>query len=111
MTPLTIVSPTLIPEPVAAITESPRELENTEPKAIDRLSALLQLLSPEQQQKVLDFTEFLLKKEGVQVPPKSIWEKIDEHMAQIPDEEWEKVPIDGSYQHDHYLYGTPKRDL
>jgi hypothetical protein len=111
MTPSTIVSPILAPEPVAAIIESPPELENTEPKAIDRLSALLQLLSPEQQQKVLDFTEFLLKKEGVQVPPKSIWEKIREHMAEIPEEELALLPTDGSYQHDHYLYGTPKREL
>ena len=26
----------------------------------------------------------------------------------IPDEEWERLPSDLSYNHDHYLYGTPK---
>jgi hypothetical protein len=29
----------------------------------------------------------------------------------IPDEEWEKLPTDLSTQHDHYLYGTPKRQI
>ena len=27
----------------------------------------------------------------------------------IPLEEFEKLPKDGAHQHDHYLYGTPKR--
>lgn len=38
-----------------------------------------------------------------------IWEIIAELSAQIPFEEWEKLPSDGSEQHDHYLYGAPKR--
>ncbi len=28
----------------------------------------------------------------------------------IPIEEFEKLPKDGAHQHDHYLYGTPKRN-
>ena len=31
--------------------------------------------------------------------------------ADLPDEAWADVPADGADQHDHYLYGTPKRDL
>jgi hypothetical protein len=27
----------------------------------------------------------------------------------VPPEEWEKLPTDLSEQHDHYIYGTPKR--
>ena len=27
----------------------------------------------------------------------------------IPEEEWAKLPVDGAEQHDHYIYGTPKR--
>jgi Arc/MetJ-type ribon-helix-helix transcriptional regulator len=42
-------------------------------------------------------------------PRKPIWEKILENAASIPAEEWDKVPTDGSEQHDHYIYGTPKR--
>ena len=38
-----------------------------------------------------------------------IWEEILELTADIPDEEWNKLPVDGAEQHDHYIYGTPKR--
>ena len=40
-------------------------------------------------------------------PP--IWERIAALGAQIPPEELDKLPTDGASQHDHYLYGTPKR--
>jgi len=42
-------------------------------------------------------------------PPKPIWQRILERSAAIPDEEWDKLPTDLAEQHDHYLYGTPKR--
>jgi antitoxin component of MazEF toxin-antitoxin module len=42
-----------------------------------------------------------------QRPP--IWERIAALVADIPPEELDKVPTDGASQHDHYLYGTPKR--
>jgi len=41
--------------------------------------------------------------------PQPIWERILERSAAIPDEEWAKLPADGAEQHDHYIYGTPKR--
>jgi Arc/MetJ-type ribon-helix-helix transcriptional regulator len=40
---------------------------------------------------------------------KPIWEIAQEIAASIPDEEWAKLPTDGAEQHDHYIYGTPKR--
>jgi len=40
---------------------------------------------------------------------KPIWERILERSAAIPDEEWDKLPVDGAEQHDHYIYGTRKR--
>jgi Arc/MetJ-type ribon-helix-helix transcriptional regulator len=40
---------------------------------------------------------------------KPIWERILERSAAIPDEEWDKLPTDQAEQHDHCLYGTPKR--
>ncbi|UBF29303.1 hypothetical protein K9N68_16585 [Kovacikia minuta CCNUW1] len=33
---------------------------------------------------------------------------IDEIRAQVPDEEWKKLPTDLSKNIDHYLYGSPK---
>jgi antitoxin component of MazEF toxin-antitoxin module len=38
-----------------------------------------------------------------------IWERIIALTADAPPEELDKPPIDGASQHDHYLYGTPKR--
>ena len=40
---------------------------------------------------------------------KPIWEEIEELTADIPDEEFLKLPSDGAAQHDHYIYGLPKR--
>lgn len=41
--------------------------------------------------------------------PRPIWEVIQEISATVPDEAWDGVPTDLAAQHDHYLYGTPKR--
>jgi hypothetical protein len=40
---------------------------------------------------------------------KPIWEVAAEIRQSVPKEEWAKLPPDGAAQHDHYLYGTPKR--
>lgn len=39
-----------------------------------------------------------------------IWEVITEISSQVPEEEWAKLPSDGSINHDHYLYGSPKKE-
>jgi len=36
-------------------------------------------------------------------------EMIDVITADVPEDEWARLPTDGAEQHDHYLYGTPKR--
>jgi antitoxin component of MazEF toxin-antitoxin module len=36
-------------------------------------------------------------------------ERIAALTADAPPEELDKMPTDGASQHDHYLYGTPKR--
>jgi hypothetical protein len=38
-----------------------------------------------------------------------IWDVIDEVMSQVPAEDLADLPTDLAEQHDHYLYGTPKR--
>jgi hypothetical protein len=40
---------------------------------------------------------------------KPIWEVFQEISASVPDEVWATLPTDLSEQHDHYIYGTPKR--
>lgn len=39
-----------------------------------------------------------------------IWEAIVERMEKLPDEVFERLPGDGAAEHDHYLYGSPKRN-
>jgi Arc/MetJ-type ribon-helix-helix transcriptional regulator len=47
------------------------------------------------------------------IPPvqysKPIWEEAVDLTADVPAEEWAKLPRDLAEQHDHYIYGTPKR--
>ena len=40
---------------------------------------------------------------------KPIWEWLIEASLEIPDEELGLLPTDGATQHNHYIYGTPKR--
>jgi antitoxin component of MazEF toxin-antitoxin module len=42
-------------------------------------------------------------------PRRPIWERIAALVADVPPEELAKLPTDGASQHDHYIYGTPKR--
>ena len=70
-------------------------------------------LPPEQQQRVLSMVEEMLsEKESTQsrVAVRPLWEIAEEISAQVPLEEWAKLPTDGAEQHDHYLYGSPKKD-
>jgi hypothetical protein len=70
-------------------------------------------LPPEKQQRVLSIVEDMLsEKEAVPdgVAARPFWEIAEEISSQVPLEEWEKLPSDGAEQHDHYLYGSPKRN-
>lgn len=71
-------------------------------------------------QEVLDFLLFIkvrLKHKGREEQPDSLQQSpslppflqfVEEISAQIPTEEWAKLPSDLSKNIDHYLYGTPK---
>lgn len=41
--------------------------------------------------------------------PPTIWQRIRARSARISEKTWEEMPSDGSEQHDHHLYGTPKK--
>lgn len=45
----------------------------------------------------------------VERPRRPIWQEIADLVADAPPEELAKLPTDGASQHDHYIYGTPKR--
>jgi len=65
-------------------------------------------------EEILDFCLFLKQREQIKVstPETSdildLLEKVKQIQAQVPAEEWHKLPHDGSINHDHYLYGLPK---
>jgi hypothetical protein len=40
-----------------------------------------------------------------------VWELFEAASLEIPAEEVDRLPTDGSLQHDHYIYGTPKRPV
>ena len=43
------------------------------------------------------------------IEPKPSWMRVLENMQDLPDEVFDRIPTDSAEQHDHYLYGTPKR--
>jgi hypothetical protein len=60
-----------------------------------------------------------LAEQHAQIPPaasaqsaqrRPIWESITERMKAVPAEVFERLPQDGASEHDHYLYGSPKRN-
>jgi len=40
-----------------------------------------------------------------------IWEVIADNMKDVPPEVMAAMPEDGASQHDHYIYGWPKREV
>ncbi len=43
-------------------------------------------------------------------PLRSVTEEILRRVGKLPSDAFEGLPRDGAGQHDHYIYGTPKRD-
>lgn len=70
------------------------------------ISEKIKDLSAGDQEEVLKLVE---TKIAANQKARPIWERIVEMSAEIPDEEWAKLPSDGSVNHDHYLYGAPKK--
>ena len=83
---------------------------NLEQAILERLQAL-----PDgKQREVLALVDEMLKKQHEPPPSRGvrpIWDIIEEISAQAPPGTWDSVPTDGSVNHDHYLYGAPKKSL
>ena len=73
---------------------------------LETLLAKVRDLPPEQQRDVLNFVEKLTAEDAQ--PRLTIWQEIREIVEDVPNEEWERLPRDGSANIDHYLYGAPK---
>ena len=42
--------------------------------------------------------------------PEPFWKAFTRRMHAVPDEVFECLPTEGASEHDHYLYGSPKRN-
>lgn len=74
----------------------------------------VQALPDEKQSQVLALVDGMLKEEQEKRPhegTRPIWEIIQDISSQAPPGTWDTVPSDGSVNHDHYLYGAPKKKL
>ena len=81
-------------------------LENT-------IQEKVKALPPEKQQRVLSMVEEMLSEKDVtneRVAVRPLWEIAEEISSHVPLEEWERLPVDGAEEHDHYLYGSPKKN-
>jgi len=45
-----------------------------------------------------------------QASSRPVWEIISERMIDLPAEVLDRLPSDAASEHDHYLYGSPKRN-
>jgi hypothetical protein len=43
--------------------------------------------------------------------PQPFWKAFTGRVHALPGEVFERLPVDGASDHDHYLYGSPKRNL
>jgi len=70
-------------------------------------------------EEILDFCLFLKQRQQPRVDKSvdsvlqtssilDLLKRVEEIQAQVPPEEWDKLPHNGSINHDHYLYGSPK---
>ncbi|MGI8468337.1 MAG: hypothetical protein ACR2N3_07780 [Pyrinomonadaceae bacterium] len=66
------------------------------------------VLSENELREVLNFMQNLRKKK-IAKQAKSISSIFEELSGEIPLEEWQDLPPDGAENHDHYLYGAPKK--
>lgn len=72
----------------------------------EQIVSKIRTLSEKEREDVLRYVDSVI---GNQSRPKKLGEKIMELVADVPDEVWDRLPTDGAEQHDHYIYGTPKR--
>jgi len=70
---------------------------------VEHISRKVRLLPKAQQEQVRDFVDSLCS------PPRTLLDVVRDIESEIPDEIFEKLPTDGAHNHDHYLYGAPKK--
>jgi len=72
---------------------------------VQEIIKIVEILPEDKQREILEQAQSLVKADIKQ----TIWQRIRAHAEKIPDEVWDRMPSDGSENHDHYLYGAPKK--
>lgn len=78
---------------------------------VDRINEKLKKMPSESQERVLSYINELEMEPASPAGSglETLWGEIDEIVALVPEDAWDEVPTDGAANHDHYLYGAPKR--
>ena len=66
----------------------------------------IRALSEKEREDVLRYVDKMLSSHA---NSQRLGEKLVDLVSDVSDEVWERIPDDGSEQHDHYIYGTSKR--
>lgn len=82
-----------------------------------QLVETVRILPEEKQKDVLAYAKKISENESeprdeqTERPPttRKLFQMLEQMRAELPKDVWENYPTDGSLNHDHYLYGAPKR--
>ncbi len=76
----------------------------------------IRILPEEKQKEILEYAKKISEDEDnkenkneEKPKPRKFMQKIEELRKKLPPDAWKDSPTDGSLNHDHYLYGSPKR--
>ena len=74
--------------------------------AEDQIVDKIRALSDSERDDVMRYVDSVLKRNE---RPSTLGDRIKQLVADVPEDVWDRVPADGSEQHDHYIYSTRKR--
>jgi hypothetical protein len=77
---------------------------NIEQQIIEKV----RILPDAKKAKVLEYVEEIGEQKELKLP--KYLQRIEEMRAKLPKDAFDGYPTDGSLNHDHYLYGSPKRE-
>ncbi|MEA5469225.1 hypothetical protein [Spirulina sp. 06S082] len=89
-----------------------QEIERTPDNLIKEVLDFLQFVKAKQEKILIENgsnVKSMKEMDGKGSRDRPIWEVFEEFTENIPEEVVAKLPTDGADQHDHYIYGTPKR--
>ena len=82
------------------------------PNILSEVVDTVRALNDEQRKDVLEYAKRMREnnvEETEKPKTRKLFEKLEELRKKLPADAWDNSPTDGSFNHDHYLYGSPKR--